>query len=88
MPNTILTGKGLDVINKATGGVVMTSASASDADVHNAVQSAHAAYQKFRDMPAAERGQLLLKAGEDQISVSTVVFATFNSMKSVQCHNT
>ena len=41
----------------------MTSASASDADVHNAVKSAHAAYQKFRDMPAAERGQLLLKAG-------------------------
>lgn len=58
------TGKGLDVINKATGGVVMTSASASDADVDTAVKSAHAAYQKFRDMPAAERGQLLLKAGE------------------------
>lgn len=61
---TLCSGKGLDVVNKATGGVVMTSPSASDTDVDAAVQSAHAAFQTFRDMPAAERGQLLLKAGK------------------------
>jgi len=41
----------------------MTSGSASDADVDKAVASAHKAFQSFRDIPAAERGLLLLKAG-------------------------
>ena len=62
------------MVNKATGSVVMTSASASDADVDTAVQSALAAFQTFRDIPAAERGQLLLKAGKDSGATSVMYY--------------
>jgi len=72
-------GKGLDVVNKATGSVVMTSASASDVDVDIAVQSALAAFQTFRDIPAAERGQLLLKAAT-LLEERTIEFAHLETL--------
>lgn len=55
-------GKDFSAVNKATGKVVMTTKSANYADVDTAVQSAQKAFQSFRHIPPAERGQLLLKA--------------------------
>ena len=53
----------MDAINKATGQVVMSSATATPADVEFAVKSSAEAFRSFRKIPAAERGNLLLKAG-------------------------
>ena len=59
----ISSGESMDVINKTNGHVVMSSNTAASAEVDRAVACARETFQTFRDMTAAERGQLLLKAG-------------------------
>ena len=59
----VFPGPALEAINKATGQVVMSSATATASDVEVAVKSSAEAFRSFRKIPAAERGNLLLKAG-------------------------
>ena len=56
-------GKTMDIINPATGGVIGTLAAASEADVGRAVQSASAAFESgvWRDMPVQQRARVLNK---------------------------
>jgi phenylacetaldehyde dehydrogenase len=52
-----------DVVDPATGGVVATVASAGPADVDDAVRAARGAFPAWRDLPPAERAELLWKLG-------------------------
>jgi phenylacetaldehyde dehydrogenase len=56
-------GDRFDVVNPATGEVIATAASAGPADVDGAVQAARAAFPGWRDMPPAERAELLWRLG-------------------------
>ncbi len=55
---------GYRVLNPATGEVVETFPTATDADVENALSSATNAYQSWKDVPIEDRGKVVLRAAE------------------------
>ena len=55
---------GYRVLNPATGEVVETFPTATDADVEAALSSATAAYQSWKDLPIEDRGKVVLRAAE------------------------
>ena len=57
-------GGTIDVLNPHDGTVVARVAEARGADVDRAVEAANAAFPAWRDLPAAERGRLLLRLAD------------------------
>jgi succinate-semialdehyde dehydrogenase/glutarate-semialdehyde dehydrogenase len=55
---------GYRVVNPATGEVVETFPSATDAEVEGAIASATAAYQSWKDVPIEDRGKVISRAAE------------------------
>jgi succinate-semialdehyde dehydrogenase/glutarate-semialdehyde dehydrogenase len=55
---------GYRVVNPATGEVVETFPSATDAEVEGAIASATAAYQSWKDVPIEDRGKVIARAAE------------------------
>ena len=56
-------GERFDVVDPATGDVAATAPSAGPADVDDAVAAARAAFPGWRDMPPAQRAELLWNLG-------------------------
>src|SRR6266516_2582269 len=56
-------GERFDVVNPATGEVIATAPSAGPGDVDDAVRAARAAFPGWRDLPPAERAELLWNLG-------------------------
>ena len=59
-----LGGKAHQVMNPSTGKPVCTVQLGTAADVERAVANAHAAYKKFRSVPAPVRGELVRRIGD------------------------
>ncbi|WP_422936722.1 NAD-dependent succinate-semialdehyde dehydrogenase [Sinomonas sp. P47F7] len=55
---------GYRVLNPATGEVVETFATATDAEIQAAIAAAAAAYQTWRDVPIADRAPIVARVGE------------------------
>src|SRR5699024_4503409 len=51
-------------VNPATGEVVATFDTATDAEVEQALAAAHAAYAEWREVPIAERAPVVKRIGE------------------------
>jgi succinate-semialdehyde dehydrogenase/glutarate-semialdehyde dehydrogenase len=60
---TMTSGPAYQVVNPATGEVVETFETASDADIEAAVTAAAVAYASWKDVPIAERGEVVKKVG-------------------------
>jgi succinate-semialdehyde dehydrogenase/glutarate-semialdehyde dehydrogenase len=58
---TTTTGPAYQVVNPATGEVVQTFDTASDADIEAAISAATRAYASWKDVPIAERGEIIKK---------------------------
>jgi succinate-semialdehyde dehydrogenase / glutarate-semialdehyde dehydrogenase len=52
------------VVNPATGEVVETFDTASDAEIDAAISAAHEAYASWKDVPIAERGEIVKRVGD------------------------
>lgn len=59
-----LAGGTIDVVNPANGELITKIAAAEAADVDAAVQAAQKAFPAWAEIPAAERGRLLLKLAD------------------------
>ncbi len=64
MNNVSSTGPAYRVVNPATGAVVETFATATDAEVESAIDAARAAYVVWKDVPIAERAATVRRIGE------------------------
>ena len=58
------TSPAYQIVNPATGEVVETFDTATDAEVEAALASAHAAYDAWRDVPIADRAKVVKRIGE------------------------
>jgi succinate-semialdehyde dehydrogenase/glutarate-semialdehyde dehydrogenase len=58
---TTTSGPAYQVVNPATGDVVQTFETASDADIEAAISAATRAYAAWKDVPITERGEILKK---------------------------
>ena len=58
-----MSSAGYRVQNPATGEIVETFDTASQADVDTALDRAHTAYQSWREMPIEERGKTAARRG-------------------------
>ncbi|GAA3648870.1 NAD-dependent succinate-semialdehyde dehydrogenase [Nocardioides ginsengisoli] len=58
---TTTSGPAYQVVNPATGDVVETFETASDADIESAVSAATQAYASWKDVPITERGEVVKK---------------------------
>lgn len=58
---TTTTGPAYQVVNPATGDVVQTFDTASDADIEQAITAATQAYASWKDVPITERGEIVKK---------------------------
>lgn len=56
---TTTSGPAYQVVNPATGDVVETFETASDADIEQAISAATQAYASWKDVPIAERGEVV-----------------------------
>ena len=58
---TTTSGPAYQVVNPATGDVVQTFETASDADIEQAITAATQAYASWKDLPITERGEVVKK---------------------------
>jgi succinate-semialdehyde dehydrogenase/glutarate-semialdehyde dehydrogenase len=58
------TGPAYQVVNPATGAVVETFDTATDADIEAALAAVHAAYTEWRDVPISDRAKIVKRIGE------------------------
>ncbi|KRC65501.1 succinate-semialdehyde dehydrogenase [Aeromicrobium sp. Root236] len=58
---TTTSGPAYQVVNPATGDVVETFETASDADIEQAISAATRAYASWKDVPITERGEIVKK---------------------------
>ena len=58
---TTTSGPAYQVVNPATGDVVQTFETASDADIEQAITAATQAYASWKDVPITERGEVVKK---------------------------
>src|SRR5918999_5171757 len=72
-------GGTIDVLNPHDGTLLARVAEARAPDVDRAVEAARAAFPTWRDLPAAERGRLLLKLA-DAIEANTAELAHLESL--------
>lgn len=63
-PNTATTVPGYRVVNPATGALIEEFATATDAQVQDAIAAAEAAFHAWRQVPIAERAVIVARIGE------------------------
>ena len=83
---TTTSGPAYQVVNPATGEVVQTFDTASDADIEHAITAASQAYASWKDVPVADRAEVVKKVGAlfAERSDELIAIAGLEMGKSVQ----